>query len=133
MFGIKSLDDAKAAANAAGKTAREQADRARGALAGGTSGSTDKPQPAPAVKPAETKDITPTQIEATKKVSENIRINELFTQKREKYTATKDVYINFINRELRDKPIALFLAPQNPKHSIVSVIGILDPSLTLPA
>ncbi len=87
----------------------------------------------PIKKPEEKSELTPTQLEATKRLNSDNHITALFSQNREKFTATKDQYISFINKELKDKPVSVFLNPKDPKHSISSIISTLDPSIILPA
>lgn len=87
------------------------------------------PESAPEAK------LTPTQIQATKAISWNVRINAYFDTKKTTYTATKEDYLNFINTSMKDVPISKLLPSwkwANEAHNIFRPQGSLDPSLNIP-
>lgn len=69
---------------------------------------------------------------ATDKVKSDPRIKTLFDVSRDKKTATFDTYVEFINTQLKDKPLSSLVSPVNPKNSIFSLTALLDESIMVP-
>lgn len=84
-------------------------------------------------KPDDTPKLSPSQERAVDKVKSDSRIKTLFDIPREKKATKLDTYLEFINTQLKDKPLAVLICPANPKNSIFSVTGSLDESVTVPS